>query len=633
MRKKHFKKIYKNIFRDQVGSFWKKIFQIVLLLALTVTAFSLSVFVYYAKDLPRPERFTERPFIEPTRIYDRTGEVILYTIYGEERRDIVSLDKIPDHLVYAVISAEDANFYGHFGVDFRGIARSILENFKKRSAAQGGSTVSQQLIRSTFLSGEKTISRKIREVILTIELERRYSKDQIMEFYLNQVPFGGNSYGVEAASQTFFNKSVSELTIPESAVLASLIRSPSRLSPYGPNRENLMIRKDYILDRMAQLEYLSEEEVEKFKEENVEFSAITQLLKAPHFTLNIIDYLNQKYGEEYLRTRGLKVYTTIDWDLQQKAEQVIKEKAEINKYYGAYNSSLVAMDPGSGQILAMVGSVDYFKDSFPQGCTPGKNCLFEPYPNVTIRPRQPGSAFKPFVYADAFKKGYSDQTIIVDEPINIGGYSPQNYDGLFRGPVTLRSALAQSLNVPAVKVLANLSNVPDSIKTATDLGITTLNRPASSYGLSLALGSGEVTLLDMVSAYGVFASEGSSVIPNSILKITDSKGKTIEENKPSPRRVLNSDIARMINSILSDNDARAPMFGFNSQLNIPGVSVKTGTTQDFKDGWTIGYNSSLAVGVWTGNNNNTPMRNNADSSVVAAPIWREFMLYALTKRP
>ncbi len=597
--------------------------------SLVAILFVLAVFVYYAKDLPRPERFAERSFVEPTKIYDRTGSVVLYTLYGEEKRDIVDIDQIPDHLRYAFLSTEDSSFYSHFGVDFKGIARSVLENLRRGERAQGGSTISQQLIRSSLLSGEKTMERKIREVILTLELERRYSKDEILGFYLNQIPLGSNTYGVEAASQMYFNKTVSELSVPESAILASLARSPSFLSPYGPNLERLMIRKDYVIDRMKSEGYLSQEDAEKFKEEDISFSPISRLLKAPHFTMEVVSYLTQKYGEEYLRTRGLKVYTTIDWRLQEEAEKIIQETVSTNRHYYSYNAALAAINPQTGEVLAMVGSADYFKDPLPEGCIPGKSCLFEPYPNVTIRARQPGSSFKPFVYADAFKKGYNDQTIIVDEPINIGGYAPQNYDGLFRGPVTMREALAQSLNVPAVKVLANFTNIADSIKTAQDFGITTLTRDPSFYGLPLVLGGGEVTLLDMVSSYGVFASEGYSTPPTMIKKITDSHGRLIEENNNStPKRVLNSSIARTINSILSDNDARGPMFGYNSVLNLPGTSVKTGTTQNFKDGWTIGYNSSIVAGVWAGNNDNTPMRG-GESSVVAAPAWRKFMDFAL----
>ncbi|OQA70788.1 MAG: Penicillin-binding protein 2D [Parcubacteria group bacterium ADurb.Bin247] len=623
-------KIYKERLVKKLKPLLKNIFNIAIVLILAGIILGLSLFLYYTKDFPRPDSLSERSFVEPTKIYDRTGKVVLYTIYGEEKRDIIPLDNIPKHLVHAVVSAEDDDFYKHFGIDFNGIARSILENLKGWNRSQGGSTISQQLIRNTFLTGDKTISRKVREIILTLELERRYSKDEIMEFYLNQIPFGGNAYGVESAAQTFFNKSASDLEVQESAIIASIIKSPSRLSPYGNYTEELMIRKDYVLDRMAYLGYLSEDEAQEYKEKEIIFSPSAQLLRAPHFTLEITQYLEKTYGEDYLKTRGLKVYTSIDWELQQKAEEIVKQKGQDNIRYNAHNLSLVALNPNNGEILAMVGSADYFKDPYPEGCTPGKNCRFEPYPNVAKRLRQPGSAFKPFVYTDAFKKGYTDKTIVVDEPINYAGYSPKNYDGMYRGAITLRSALAQSLNVPAVKVLAEMTSVEDSIKTASDFGITTLTKPASFYGLPLVLGGGEVTLLEMTSAYGVFASNGYANTPVSILKIVDSSGKIVEEKNSSPKKVLDSNIAKMINDILSDNDARSPMFGYNSTINIPGISVKTGTTQNYKDGWTIGYNNSIVIGVWAGNNDNTPMIN-APGISVAAPAWRELFEYYLSK--
>ncbi len=627
---RHYKKVYLNSFKNKrVVSLVKTIASYALLGFLSIILFSLLLFAYYAKDLPRPENFTERAYIEPTRIYDRTGEVVLYTLYGEEKRDLVDLEEIPDHLIQAVIAAEDSSFYTHLGVDLKGITRAFFENIRRGRTTQGGSTISQQLIRSSLLSGERTLERKVRETILTLELERRYSKDEIMEFYLNQIPLGSNAYGVEAASQAYFNKPVSQIDLTESAILASLIRSPSYLSPYGPNIDNLMIRKDYVIDRMATLGYISEEEAQEYKEIEISFHPTSQALKAPHFTMEVIRILNEKYDVEYLRTRGLKVYTTLDWDLQAKAEEVIKEAAVSNRAYHSFNASLVAINPNNGHILSMVGSADYFKDPYPDNCIPGKSCLFEPYPNVAMRSRQPGSAFKPFVYADAFNKGHSDKTIVEDEPINIAGYSPRNYDGLFRGPVTMREALAQSLNVPSVKVLAYYSSVADSINLAQNLGITTLTRDPSFYGLPLVLGGGDVTLLDMTSAYGVFATEGERTPPSFIIKITDSQGRVIDETNKESKRVLNSSVARTINSVLSDNEARSPMFGANSSLNLAGTSVKTGTTQNYKDGWTVGYTPSISVGVWAGNNDNTPMVG-GESMTVAAPAWRRFMEYALS---
>lgn len=598
---------------------------------------SLFLFVYYAKDLPRPERFTEKPFIQSTKIYDKTGEILLYDIYGEEKRDVISLDQVPEYLKEAVIVAEDINFYHHFGLDIKGIIRAVLSNLRVGKAIYGGSTISQQLIRSSFLTREKTLKRKVREIILTLELERRYSKDEILEFYLNQVPFGSNTYGVEAACQTYFNKPISEISLPEATILVSLIRSPSYLSPYGEHKDKLLSRKDYILDRMLKEGYLTQEERDKTKESEITFAKILQPIRAPHFVMYVMEYLKQRYGEDFLKEKGLRVYTSLDWELQEWAEKVIKEGGEINKNYRAHNASLVAIDPKTGQILAMVGSIDYFGDLFPEDCLAGENCLFEPYPNVTIRGRQPGSAFKPFVYATAFKKGYDDKVVVIDEETNFGTpaypYIPRNYDGLFRGQVSLRQALAQSLNVPSIKVLANFAGLQDSIQTAKDLGITTLTKPPSFYGLPLVLGGGEVTLLEMVSAYGTFAAKGWHVPPVSILKIEDSTGNIIEENKKTPKMVLEPEVASLINDILSDNEARAPMFGSRPLLYFESyqVAAKTGTTQNYKDGWVIGYTPSIAAGVWVGNNNNSSM-SKQPGIVLAGPIWRRFMEKVLLLR-
>ncbi len=596
------------------------------------------LFIYYAKDLPRPEKFTERPFPQSTKIYDRSGEHLLYEIYGEEKRTLVSLDVIPDYLEKAVIAVEDADFYHHFGVDFKGIVRAVLADLQLLQPAYGGSTIPQQLIRSAFLTTEKTAERKIREIVLSLELDRRYAKEQILEWYLNQVPFGSNCYGVEAASQTYFKKSVSEASLEEAAVLAALIKAPSHLSPYGSYKIELLERKNYVLDRMAKENFISQTEANEAKEEEIEFAKILQPIEAPHFTLWVKELLEEKYSDIFLMEKGLKVYTSLDWELQKLAEKVVEEGAETNHlYYNAHNAALVALDPKTGEILALVGSKDYFDSPYPEDCSSGANCLFDPQFNAVVGTkdnpgRQPGSAFKPFVYATAFNKGYSDQTVIVDEETNFGlwggkEYIPQNYDGLFRGPVTLRQALAQSINVPSVKVLLNFAGLPDSIETAEKLGITTLKPP---FGPSIVLGGWEVKLLEMVSAYGVFATEGLKVPPIAILKIEDQKGNIIEINEKSLKRVLPSQTCQLINDILSDNEARAPMFGTRSALFFEEhrVAAKTGTTQDFRDAWAIGYTSSLVTGVWVGNNNNASMAKKP-AVTLAGPIFHNFMKEAL----
>ena len=627
------------------------------------------LFIFYAKDLPRPEKFTERQFPQSTKIYDRSGSVLLYEIYGEEKRTLVSLDIIPEHLKQAVISAEDADFYRHFGVDLKGIARAILVNFEIGQPIYGGSTIPQQLIRSTFLSPEKTAKRKVREIVLALELDRRYPKDQILEWYLNQVPFGQNAYGAEAASQTYFEKSVSQLSLAEAAALAAFIRAPYRLSPYDKDgKEELLARKDYILSRMVTEGYISKEESEAAKKEELKFAERRIEIRAPYFTLWVKGELETKYGKEFLSERGLKVFTSLDWEMQKIAEETNREGISKNTAYNAHNAGLVAISPKTGEILAMaVGTGDYYAPSFPEGCLSGKDCLFDPQFNVVTGTeespgRQPGSAFKPFIYATVFKNGYTDIAQVLDEPTNFGiwgnkEYNPQNYDGLFRGWVTLRQGLAQSLNVPSIKVLyligaenqidkLDLNNflgregilskgLEKSIDTAKDLGITTLDKPLSSYGPAIVLGGGEVNLLEITSAYSAFANQGLKTPPISIVKIEDAAGNIIYENKKEPKRVLPIEAAQLINSILSDNEARSPIFGARSHLYFENyqVAAKTGTTDDFRDGWTIGYTPSIAVGVWVGNNNNAAMIKKQPAATVAGPIFHNFLEQVLPSLP
>jgi penicillin-binding protein 1C len=610
-----------------------------LFLVLMAVSLGLGVFVYFAKDLPRPEVFAERQLILPTEIYDRTGEVLLRTIYGEEKREIIAIENVPNHFIEAILASEDANFYKHHGIDFRAIVRAIMVDLKMKKPAQGASTISQQLIRSTFLTIEKTPKRKISEIILTLEMERRHSKEQILEWYLNQVPFGPNIYGAGTVSMAYFDKPIEEITLAESAILASLIRAPSSLSPYGPNREKLFQVQKHILDRMEIVGFISAEQANKAKEEEVEFiKPASNFNIAPHFILYVENYLKQEYKEAYLKTHGFKVYTTIDIEIQEKAQELVKQGVEKNKIYNAHNASLVAIDPKNGEILAMVGSKDYFSESFPEDCVPGKNCLFEPGVNIATygQGQQPGSAFKPFVYATAFEKGYTPDSIVIDERTNFGkwgdkDYIPQNYDGRHRGAVTLRQALAQSLNIPAVKMIL-AAGIANSINTARDMGITTLNQKPSFYGPALVLGAGEVKLMELVSAYGVFSANGLRVPPTPILKIEDQTGNIIKENKKTPRRVISEETAEKINDIISDNNARAPMFGSNSQLYFPGywVAAKTGTTDGFRDSWAIGYSRAIAVGVWAGNNDKTPMARKP-AITIAGPMWHEFMAYVLSR--
>lgn len=587
----------------------------------------VGIFAYFAKDLPDPSKMEERRVVESTKIYDRTGEVILYDIHGEEKRTVIPFEEIPQFVKDATVAIEDDNFYHHFGVDWKGILRAAWANLNKNKISQGGSTITQQFIKNAYLGGpmaERTYPRKIKEVVLAVELESKYTKDEILGFYLNQVPYGSNAYGVESASQTFLNKSARDITLAEAAILAALTQAPSYYSPYGSHPEELKNRQEYVLDRMVKFNYITEEQAKIAKEEKIEYVGRLDL-KAHHFVAMVEEYLEEKYSGTYadINKAGLKVHTTLDWDLQQLAEEVVNEGAlENEKKYNADNAALVALDPKTGQVLALVGSKNYAEDQF--------NVATSPY-------RQPGSSFKPFAYAAAFQKGFNPESILFDLPTSFGKfgpgegteYAPNNYDLKFRGPLTMRQALAQSINLPAVKTLY-LAGVSETINLAQDMGITTL-KDRKQYGLSLVLGGGEVKLIDETAAYGVFAAEGVRHQTNFILKIEDAEGNILEEYQDKATNVLERQIALQITDILSDEAARAPMFGAKSNLytaDLP-TAAKTGTTQDYTDGWTIGYTPSLVVGVWAGNNDFTEkMKKGAAGLYVAAPIWNEFITKA-----
>ncbi|MFZ2192654.1 MAG: PBP1A family penicillin-binding protein [Candidatus Moraniibacteriota bacterium] len=595
----------------------------------------ISVFAYFYKDLPNPNNLNTRFIAESTKIYDRTGDHLLYDVHGEEKRTQIPFSDMPDVLKFATIALEDQNFYTHHGIRFSSILRAVLKNVLNRGVAQGGSTITQQLIKQSILTSERTFSRKIKEVILSLELERKFSKDEILAMYLNQIPYGSNAYGSEAAAQTFFGKNTKELTLDESALLASLPQAPSYYSPYGSHTDALRGRQLYALTQMAKLGYITEEQ-------SVEAKQIDTLSKikvasdknifAPHFVMYIKEYLSNKYGEQALEQGGLKVYTTLDWDKQKAAEKAVAEGAENNaKLYNAGNAALVAMDPKTGQILAMVGSKDYFRESEPKGCISGKNCVFEANVNIATSLLQPGSSFKPYVYLTAFEKGYTPETNLWDVDTNFSTddgkeYNPKNYDGKNSGLLQMKDALARSLNVPAVKTLY-LAGVNNSVDNARKMGITTLTQP-DRYGLSLVLGGGEVRLLDHVNAFSTFATGGIHHDKTAILRIENSKGDILEKyNQNEGNRAIEEKYIAMIDYILSTNSLRAPVFGEKNPLSFTDrpVAAKTGTTNEWRDGWTIGYTPSIAVGVWAGNNDHSIMKPGADGVFVAAPIWRSFM--------
>ncbi len=608
----------------------------IVLLFLGFIAFGALLLWVSTLDIPDLSSFEERRVLQSTKIYDRTGEIVLYDLHQDVKRTVVPFEKISRHLKNATVAIEDDTFFEHMGIRPLAILQAVIDNLKGGDllGGRGGSTITQQVIKNSILVREKTLTRKVKEWILAIRLEQVLSKDEILSHYLNESPYGGTIYGVEEASQAFFGKTSSDVTLAEAAYIASLPQLPTYYSPYGPNKDELDERKNLVLDQMVKNGFITKEESDAAKAEIVEFRPqITTGIRAPHFVFYIRDYLAEKYGEEMLAERGLRVITTLDWELQEKAEEIVKEKALHNeKTFNAENGALVATDPQTGQVLVMVGSRDYFDENIDGNF------------NIAIADRQPGSSFKPFVYAAAFKKGYTPETVVFDlktqfstacEPDNQTSegecYSPNNYDNKFRGPVNLRNALAQSLNIPAVKVLY-LAGMRDSLKLARDLGLTTLIDP-DRYGLTLVLGGGEVKLLEMVGAYGVFANEGVRNELTGILRVEDNAGNILEEFTANPKQVIDRNVTLQISDVLSDNVARTPLYGSNSMLYIPGrdVAAKTGTTNDKRDAWIIGYTPNLAVGAWAGNNDNRSM--NEISGLIIAPMWRAFMDVALEKFP
>lgn len=628
----------KNFRKLDKKSRWNLIWKVLIFFCFLAVLAVIGTFLYFSKDLPDPSKINNRVIPESTKIFDRTGEHVLYEIHGEEKRTLVSFEAIPDTLKYATISLEDQDFYNHHGIKITSIARAILKDVLNRGAAQGASTITQQLVKNSILTSEKTITRKIKEVILALEIELKFSKEEILGMYLNEIPYGSNAYGVEAAAQTFFGKSALELTLDEAAIIASLPKATAFYSPYGLHKDALKIRQEIALQEMADLGYITEEQADEAKNVDVfgKIKPFRDNMSAPHFVMYVKEYLETKYGQDAMEQGGFKVYTTLDWDKQQIAEKAVAEGAAKNiKSWNAYNSSLVAMDPKTGQILAMVGSKDYFGKSEPEGCVSGKNCKFEPQDNVAIRDRQPGSSFKPYVYLTAFTKGYTPETMLFDVETNFStdsekDYKPQNYDGKFRGPIQMKEALPQSLNIPAVETLY-LAGVRDSVNMAKSMGITGLPKP-DDYGLSLVLGGGEIKLIDHINAFGALATGGIKHPKISVLRVEDNKGNILEEYKiEKGERVVEEKYVAMIDHMLSTNDYRAPVFGANSPLRFDNrpVAAKTGTTNEFRDGWIIGYTPSLVVGVWSGNNDNTPMKAGADGVNVSAPIWRSFLDQAL----
>ena len=572
----------------------------------------------YVSNLPSIEIVTENIRGGSTQIYDRKGEVLLYEI--GLRQYPVSYEEIPKTVIYSTLAAEDHSFFEHKGVSIKGILRSIILNIKTGSLTYGGSTITQQLARNLFLTQEKSLIRKIKEIILALEIERKFTKEQILTMYLNSINYGAGNIGIKAAADFYFNKNLKDLNWSEAAILASIPKSPRYYSPiYEENLPRLKERRDFILKRLYELGWINYNDYLSAINEPIKVSQKKYYkIAAPHFVIEVKKILEKMFPDANLETAGLKVITTLNYDYQKIAEEVVKEGALKNeKNAGARNASLLMMDAKTGEILVMVGSRDFFDESI-QGQV-----------NMTTALRQPGSTFKPISYVTLFQLGYPIETVVFDVPTNFGTpdnpYMPKNFDHKFRGPVNLRIALAQSINVPAVKVFY-LAGPERVIENARKFGLTTI-KDYKNYGLSLGLGTAEVRMIDLLRAYSVFANDGEVVSQSLILKIYNSKEEVIYEYKPVKERVIDSQPVRMVNDILKDYEARRGLFVRSlplTKIDDYEIAIKTGTSQFYRDAWTIGYTPEFIVGVWAGNTDGKPVKEGL-STVAALPIWYNFV--------
>ena len=607
--------------------------------------FALVMFFWFSRDLPTPGKLTASNFPQSTKIFDRNG-ILLYDIYRDENRTYIALDQIPKLLQEATIAIEDKDFYQNQGFSITGYLRAFRNAILTRGIAGGGSTLTQQLVKNTLLTSEQTITRKIKEFILAIQVDRRYTKNQILELYFNVTPYGGTTIGVEAAAERYFGKKAKDLDLTESVILAGLPQRPSYFSPYGANPKAYIDRSAQVLRRMQEDNYITKkQELDTLKKlPKVEFVKETHSIKAPHFSFYVKDLLVKQFGNDVVEQKGLQVTTTLDYKLQAKAEEIVKEEVENAQSLNVGNGASVVLDSKNGEILAMVGSRDFFEEQSEDTKNKDKPLKGGQFNVITQALRQPGSSIKPIAYATALEKGYTASTLIMDTSTTFPGgadlkdYAPKNYDGKFHGPLQLRFALGSSIIIPAVKLLA-LVGIKSMLNTAYDMGISTLaptNDNINRFGLSLTLGGGEVKPLELATAYTAFANQGYKSDPIAILKVTDSKGKVLFEKKDvSKKQVLSPEVAFIISHMLLDNNARLITFGVNSYLNVSGrtIAVKTGTTDDKRDNWTIGWTPSVLVAAWVGNNDNTPMGNVASGVTGAAPIWRRIILEALKGKP
>ncbi len=590
------------------------------------------IFAWFSRGLPEPTK-VQRNSGYSTEILDKTGKTILYDVFTDQDRKFTPLSEVSGYLTQATIAIEDKNFYNHQGFDPMSALR-IVKNVFTEQRLIGGSTLTQQLVKMLLLTNERSLSRKIREFMLALRIEKTYSKDEILQMYLNEAPYGGTAVGVAAAAQIYFGKEPMDLSLAESVLLAGLPQSPSRYSPYsGSNKKAYLPRAKEVARRLREDNVITKEMEAQvgIELDNIQFKGMSSnKIKAPHFVMYVKQLLEEKYGPSILETGGLKVTTSLDWELQQKAELSVREEVDkVTSTLNIKNGSSVMLNTTTGEILTMVGSKNFFDTSIDGEV------------NVSMRLRQPGSSIKPLVYATAFTKNFSPATVLADTVTEFPGkddktpYIPKNYDGKEHGLLHLRDALGSSINIPAVKLLA-LVGVEDVLRQGYKMGLESLEptkETMARVGLSMALGGGEVKLLDLTAAYSAFANGGFKVTPVAILKIEDNQGRVIYENKAvKPEKVIDEKVSFLINSILSDNTARLLTFGPNSYLNMGArsVAVKTGTTNDLRDNWTVGWSKDIIVGVWVGNNDNEKMKNVASGVSGAAPIWRRQMLDGLT---
>ncbi len=615
----------------------------IVLAALVIGLFgTVLVFAFFSRELPNPNQLLERSYELSTRFYDKNNNLI-YEVYGDKNRTLVKLDEISPDVLHATLATEDSEFYLHQGYSPRGMVRALYNIFTGKDL-QGGSTITQQVIKTTLLSQERTVVRKIKELILSLQLENRYTKDEILQMYLNEVPYGGQNYGIYSAAKAYFNKSPNDLTVAQAAYIAGLPQRPSYYSQFGTNPKAGMERKDYVLYLMntrgwtnatGKRFYLSQQDYEAAKKEDLHFQTERVPLEAPHFVYYAKQYLADILGEDMVDKGGLKIITSLDLDTQKLAQQIVEEEVTKANNLNVYNGAMVVLDPKTGGILAMVGSKGYNLDPEPAGCVSGgtgdNSCKFDPFVNVTISNRQPGSAIKPITYSTLLSQGYTAAQPFIDVPTSFAGasptepYVPENYDGTFRGVVSMRKALGNSLNIPAVKAL-QIVGIDNMINQAEKMGITTF-KDRQRYGLALTLGGGETKLLELTGAYNVLAAKGIYREPCPIVEVRDSNDKVIWKPNQTGTRALDEKVAFIISDVLADDGARSDAFGAGSLLNIPGytVAAKTGTTNDKRDNYALGFTPSVVVGVWVGNSNNDPMNQYVASGITGAtPIWNRF---------